>query len=82
MSSSRSIPAGDTSPSPSPLFTAQLVGTGVSPAVAAEIERRIVAIETHEWQDESRKALSASELTGYVLVSVAACLIGLLLVIL
>ena len=82
MSSSRSIRAGVTPPAQTPHFTAQLAGMGLSPAVAEEIERRIVAIETHEWQDDSRKPLSASELTGYVLVSVAACLVGLLLVIL
>ncbi|NUU32949.1 hypothetical protein [Arthrobacter sp. C9C5] len=82
MSTSRSTGVGVVSPGRTPDFTAHLSEMGLSPAVAEEIERRIVAIETHEWQDDSRQPLSASELTGYVLVSVAACIVGLLLVIL
>lgn len=82
MSTSGSTRTGVVPPERTPHFTAHLAEMGLSPAVAEEIERRIVAVETHEWQDDSRKPLSASELTGYVLVSVAACIVGLLLVIL
>lgn len=82
MSSSRSIKAGVTPSAQTPHFTARLAEMGLTHAVAEEIERRIVTIETSEWQDDSRKPWSASELTSYVLVSVAACLFGLLLVIL
>lgn len=82
MSTTRPTNAGVVPPERTPDFTAHLAEMGLSPAVAGEIERRIVAIETREWQDDSRKPMSASELTGYVLVSVAACVVGLLLVIL
>lgn len=82
MSTSRSTKVGGIPPEQTPNFTAHLAEMGMSPRVAEEIERRIAAIETHEWQDDSRKPLSAAELTGYVLASAAACLVGLLLVIL
>lgn len=73
-------PAVEDSAQGAPLrFTpaAELTDVGMSPAVAAELERRIrlVAAEEAE-QDSSRKPLSAAELTRYVLVTVACCIIG------
>jgi hypothetical protein len=62
--------------------TAELTDVGMSPHVAEELERRIAAVAQEEVTgDDSRQPLSVRELTGYVLTTVAICLLGLLVVI-
>lgn len=75
------------SPEESPLtpqhdtvFVSTMIESGTSPAVAAELERRIEIVESAEGTDTSRLPLSAKELTVYIGTTVAACLIGLLVV--
>ena len=63
-------------------FEREMIAAGKDPAVAAELERRIQIIERDELHGASRQPLSASELTFYVAVSVAAVVIGALVVIL
>lgn len=77
----------NTSPKESPLtpqndtvFVSTMIKSGTSPAVAAELERRIEIVESAEDADTSRLPLSARELTVYIGTAVATCLIGLLVV--
>jgi hypothetical protein len=65
-----------------PPFERSLVDGGTDPAVAAELERRIRIVEHDERDDASRSPLSGRELLGYVGVTVAAVVIGILVVIL
>ncbi|HRO30745.1 MULTISPECIES: hypothetical protein [Micrococcaceae] len=62
--------------------TAELTDVGMPAHVADELERRMAAVAHEEATGEdSRRPLSARELTGYVLTTVAICLLGLLVVI-
>ncbi|MDJ0333834.1 hypothetical protein QMG83_01205 [Salinibacterium sp. G-O1] len=61
-------------------FQSQLIESGMQPAVAAELERRIGVIEREEFDDESRRPLSGREIAVYVGVTVLAVAIGALVV--
>lgn len=63
-------------------FERTLVEGGTDPAVAAELERRIRIVENDERDEPSRLPISAREIAVYVGVSVAAVVIGLLVVVL
>lgn len=67
---------------PTDNFVRTLIDTGTSPAVANELERRIEVIETEEAHDKSRLPFSPFELIVYIGTAVAACVIGLLVVVL
>lgn len=61
-------------------FVSAMARNGTSPSVAAEIERRIEIVNAAEGSDSSRFPLSVAELSVYVGVSVAACVIGIAVV--
>ena len=63
-------------------FEREMIAAGKDPAVAAELERRIQAVEHEERDDASREAFSARELAVYVGVTVLAVVIGAVVVIL
>lgn len=61
-------------------FTSALIAGGMPAEVAEELERRIEIVEHDEADDPSRQPWTARELVGYVLVSVAAVALGILVV--
>lgn len=63
-------------------FEREMIAAGKDPAVAAELERRIALVERDELHDASRQPFSARELVVYVAVTVAAVVVGAVLVIL
>lgn len=63
-------------------FTEAMTAAGTPYEVARELERRIEVIETDESGDASREPWTGGELLGYVLVSVAAVAVGVLVVLL
>ncbi|KLU10956.1 hypothetical protein [Kocuria sp. SM24M-10] len=57
---------------------AELTDAGMSPVVAAELERRIELVAAEEAErDPSRQPMSTAELAQYVFVAVGCCVIGL-----
>ncbi|MET2011653.1 hypothetical protein ABXJ56_08900 [Microbacterium chocolatum] len=63
-------------------FERAMIAGGTEPAVASELERRIAVIESAERDDDSRRPFTGVELTLYVGVTVAAVVIGAVMVIL
>lgn len=63
-------------------FEREMIAAGKDPAVAAELERRIQVVEHEERDDASRQPFSAREMAVYVAVTVAAVVIGAVVVIL
>ncbi len=61
-------------------FEREMIAAGKDPIVAAELERRIGTVERDELDDASRQPFSGRELAAYVGVSVAAVVIGILVV--
>lgn len=61
----------------------ELTAAGMSPTVAAEVERRITLVSQDEASgDESRQPLSRGELLGYILTCLMLCALGVLVVVL
>lgn len=58
-------------------FVDRMVAGGTPPAVAVELERRIEIIDSTENSHDGRGGLTPRELTLYVGVTIAACLIGM-----
>lgn len=63
-------------------FEREMIAAGKDPAVAAELERRIQVVEHEERDDASRQAFSGREMAVYIAVTVAAVVIGAVVVIL
>lgn len=61
----------------------ELTASGMSTAVAAEVERRITVVSQEEASgDDSRQPLSGGELLGYILTCLLLCGLGALVVVL
>ncbi|WP_413317161.1 hypothetical protein AA0Z99_10630 [Agrococcus sp. 1P02AA] len=73
-------PSHDTDGARAAAFEREMIAAGTDPAVAAELERRIQVVERDELHDASRQPFSGRELIVYVAVSVAAVVVGIVVV--